>query len=168
MDAGVLIKLGLLVIAFLASTFFSASEAAYLSIQRGKLARLMKIDPVKHRKVNRLAGHPEKFLPTVLTGNNLANTAVAALSTSLAISFLRSPDVAVIASTAVVTVVLLVFGETIPKTIAIRHSVGLAAVLAGPLRVVEAVLLPPIWILGKIVRVVGRVLGIVSDSIGLC
>ncbi len=160
MDAGVLIKLGLLVIALLASAFFSASEAAYLSIQRGKLAQLMKSDPEKFRRVNRLAGHPEKLLPTVLTGNNLANTAAAALGTGLAISFLRSPGLAVIASTAVVTIVLLVFGETIPKVIAVRHSVGFAAVLAGPLRVVEAVLLPPIWVLGKIVRVVGRIFGV--------
>ena len=162
MDGSDFVKLALLLAALVVSALFSASEAAYLSIQRGKLAYLVKSDPKKAERVDRLAGHPEKLLPTVLTGNNLANTGAAALGTGLALSFFTL-NTAVIVSTVGVTVLLLIFGETIPKTIATRHSLGFATIMAGPLRLVETMLLPVVWLLEKLVRAVARLLG-VSDA----
>ena len=162
METSDLVKLALLLAAMLVSALFSASEAAFLSMQRGKLAYLMKSNPKKYGGVDRLAGHPEKLLPTVLTGNNLANTAAAALGTSIALSFL-TPNGAVIASTVGVTILLLVFSETIPKTIATRHSMSFSIAMAAPLRVAETVLLPLVWLLGKLVHGVARMFG-VSDA----
>ena len=78
----------LLLVAVLLSAFFSGSEAAFLSIQRGKLAYMTKSGVKGADKVARIAGHPEKLLPTVLTGNNLVNTAAAVLGTTLALSYL--------------------------------------------------------------------------------
>ncbi|HEU0021336.1 MAG TPA: hemolysin family protein [Dehalococcoidia bacterium] len=159
MEASDIVKLIILLIAMLASALFSATEAAFLSMQRGKLAALTLSNPKQARKVERFASNPEKLLSTVLTGNNLANTGVAAVGTSLALSFLSS-NAAVIASTVVVTVLLLVFSEAIPKTIATRHSIGLATLMSTPLRVVELVLLPAIWTLERVVRGVTRLLGL--------
>ncbi|HZA24682.1 MAG TPA: hemolysin family protein, partial [Dehalococcoidia bacterium] len=120
--------------------------------------------PEKARKVERFASNPGKLLSTVLTGNNLANTAAAALGTALAASFL-SANTAVIAATIGVTIILLVFAEAIPKTIATRHSIGLAILMSGPLRIVEFILLPPIWVLERVVQAVTRLFGVRDSSL---
>lgn len=164
MDTSDIVRLVLLAVALAASAIFSATEAAYLSVQRGRLAALRRTDPAKASRVERLSSRPEKLLSTVLTGNNLANTAAAALGTGLALSFM-SDNNAVIVSTIGVTVLLLIFAEAIPKTIATRYAIGLAAFMALPLRVVEAVLLPPIWLLERLVRGVTTLLGLPETTL---
>ena len=110
MDTSDVIRLVLLGLTVLLSAFFAGSEAAFLSVQRSRIAALI-LDKVKGaERVERLATHPEKLLPTVLTGNNLVNVAAAALGTTLAGSYL-SPNWAVGASIGGVTVLLLLFGE---------------------------------------------------------
>ena len=159
MDGSSVVWLVLMVVALLFSAFFSGSEAAFLSIQRGSLAQLTRRGGERADRVARIAGHPEKLLPTVLTGNNLANTTAAVLGTVLAASYL-SPNVAVIVATVVVTVVLLIFAETIPKTIAARNSTRFAVAVVGPLQVSEMALFPAVWVLERLARGVGRVFGI--------
>jgi len=91
MDTGDAIRLVLLGLAVVLSAFFAGPEAAFLSVQRSKLAALV-LDKVKGaERVEMFATHPEKLLPTVLTGNNLVNVAAAALGTTLAGSYL-SPN----------------------------------------------------------------------------
>ena len=86
MDTSDVIRLVLLGVAVLLSAFFAAAEAAFLSVQRSRLAALV-MDRVKGAEsVERIASRPEKLLPTVLTGNNLVNVAAAALGTALATS----------------------------------------------------------------------------------
>ncbi len=157
MEGGDVWKLVLFFVAMLGSAFFSGSEAAYLSIQRSKLAALMRLDPKRAERIDRLASNPEKLLSTVLTGNNLANTSAAALATGLLLSYF-SPNAAVLASTVGVTILLLVFTEAIPKTIATRYSVGIANAAAFPLRVAETVLLPAAWVVERLVRGMAKVL----------
>lgn len=151
-------------IALLFSAAFSSSEAAFLSIQRGKLAALEKTDVEAANRISRFAGQPEKLLATVLTGNNLANTAAAALGTSITLSYLDG-GAAVVVSTLVVTLILLVFAEAIPKTFATRYSLGFASTAATPLRIVEAILLPPIWLLERLVRGLTAILGLPDGKI---
>ena len=159
MDEGDLIRLGLLLVAVLFSAFFSGSEAAFLSLDRGRVAQLQRSGGRRAERVARLANQPEKLFPTVLTGNNLANTAAASLGTTLAASFL-SINNAVIASTVVVTVVLLLFAETIPKTIAAKNSSRFAMATVGPLKLVEWLLYPVAWVLERLTGAVGRLFGV--------
>ena len=158
MDASTTLYVVLLLVAVLFSAFFSGSEAAFLSIQRGRLAHLVHRGTKGADKVAQIAGHPEKLLPTVLTGNNLANTAAAALGTTLAASFL-SPNIAIIAATAGVTVLLLVVSETIPKTLATKNAERIATTMVGPLQLAEVLLFPAVWVLQKLSGTVGRLFG---------
>lgn len=159
MDGMVIAWLVLLVLALLASAFFSGTEAAFLSVQRGKLAHLVQTGVKGAEKASRLAGNPEKLLPTVLTGNNLVNTAAAALGTALAVTYM-SPGIAIIVSTAGVTVLLLVFSETIPKTVAAKNAERFAISAVRPLQFAESLLFPVVWVLEKLIRTVGRLFGV--------
>ncbi len=162
MEGSDVARLVLLLVALLLSAFFSGSEAAFLSIQRGRLAYLTKNGVKGADKVALIAGHPEKLLPTVLTGNNLVNTAAAVLGTALAMSFLE-PNIAIVAATAGVTILLLVFSEIIPKTVAARNAERFAIIVVGPLLLAEALLLPAVWVLRRLSNSVGRLFG-ASDA----
>ena len=159
MDTSDVIRLVLLGLAVLLSAFFAGSEAAFLSVQRGRIAALV-LDRVKGaERVERLASRPEKLLPTVLTGNNLVNVAAAALGTTLAGSYL-SPNWAVGASVGGVTVLLLLFGEVLPKMIAAKNAEGVALMLVRPLQAAQLLFFPMVWVLEMYSRMVERFFGL--------
>ena len=159
MDESDLVRLILLLVALSFSAFFSASEAAFLSLRRGKLAPLVKSGKKGADRVAQIAGRPEKLLPTVLTGNNLVNVAAAALGTAIAASYL-SPNLAVIVSTAAVTMSLLLFSEILPKTIATKNAERLAMIVVRPLQVAEMLFFPLVWVLERLSRGVARLFGV--------
>ena len=162
MDTSDVIRLVLLGLTVLLSAFFAGSEAAFLSVQRSRLAALI-LDKVKGaERVEKLASNPEKLLPTVLTGNNLVNVAAAALGTTLAGSYL-SPNWAVGVSVGAVTMLLLLFGEILPKVIATKNAEGLALILVRPLQAAQILFFPIVWVLEIYSRMVGRIFGL-SDS----
>ncbi|MDE2900548.1 MAG: DUF21 domain-containing protein, partial [Chloroflexota bacterium] len=107
----------LLVIALAFSALFSSSEAILLSVQRVRLQYMVRSRVPGARVVARLVENPQRFLPTILLANNLTNTAAAALGTAIAVQLIGEGGLAVASATAVVTALLLVFGETVPKAI---------------------------------------------------
>jgi len=125
----------LLVICLLLSAFFSSSETAFISLQRFRLAHLVETKVKGARRVARMIERPEKFLSTVLLGNNFVNTAAAALATILAVS-VWGEEWGVLIATIGVTIILLIFCETTPKTIATRHAEKLSLLFV---RVIEAI-----------------------------
>ena len=164
MDTGDAIRLVLLGLAVVLSAFFAGSEAAFLSVQRSKLAALV-LDKVKGaERVEMFATHPEKLLPTVLTGNNLVNVAAAALGTTLAGSYL-SPNWAVGASIGGVTVLLLLFGEILPKVIATKNAEGMALMLVRPLQAAQILFFPIVWVLEMYSRMVERIFGLSGNRL---
>ena len=71
-------------------------------------------------RVSHIIQRPERFLATVLLGNNLVNTAAAALATGLALNLINNKSLSVLVATAGVTTILLLFGETVPKNSTVR------------------------------------------------
>lgn len=120
---------------------------------------LSRTNPKVGERISRYSLHPERLLSTVLTGNNLVNTAAAAVGTGIAATYV-SEDASVAVATVGVTIILLVFAEAIPKTVATRHPLAVARLMATPLRVVEIALLPVIWLLQRLIRGVTEILGI--------
>ena len=157
MDANV-IYLVLFFVCLLLSGFFSSSEVAFLSLQKIRLRHLADTEGGAAKQVAAMTEKPERLLTTILLGNNLVNTAAAALATTVAISTIGE-GYAVLVATAVVTVLLLVFGEVFPKTVATRYGVRMAMLYATPMRVLIWVLSPIalvfVWIADKLARLVG-------------
>ena len=120
----------LLAVFLFLSAFFSGSEAALLSVQRMRLRHMVSTKTAGAARVERMIEQPERLLPPILLGNNLVNTGAAAIATSIALSLIVDENIAVAAATAVVTIVLLIFGETIPKTVSARHAERVAILVA--------------------------------------
>ena len=121
MDTADLGRLGLLGLFVVLSAFFSGSETALVALSRARLTHLVNIGQPGASRVAQLVHRPEKFLAMVLLSNNLVNTAVAVIGTSLVVNMMGNNSTAVVVSTLGVTLVLLIFGETLPKTIAWRE-----------------------------------------------
>jgi putative hemolysin len=130
----------LLILCLLLSAFFSTSETAFVSLQRIRLQHLVNTKVRGAKQVARMMEKPERLLSTILLGNNFVNTAAAALATFLAISVWGEQGILI--ATIVVTIVLLIFCETTPKTIATRHAEGLSLALARPIEAISWLLTP--------------------------
>ena len=157
-DAGTL-SLALLGALLVLSAFFSGSEAALLAVQRVRIQALANGGSAAAARVVRMTEHPERLLPPILLGNNLVNTAAAAIATTIAIALLRDEGQAVLVATAAVTVVLLVFGETIPKTVAARNPERAAIIVSLPMRLVSLLLLPASYLLQTVSSGVAKIVG---------
>ena len=162
MDTGDLSKLALLILCLALSGFFSASETAFIALPRARLLHLINSGRPGAKRVERLLLHPEKFLATVLLSNNLVNTAAATLATAMAIKFIDNGNLALIVATFGVTLIILLFGETMPKNIAWNRSEAVAFALSRPLTLVGSVLSPAIWLLQGVSSLGNKALGFSS------
>ena len=148
----------LFVICLLLAAFFSSSETAFISLQRIRLEHLVKNNVKGARRVARMIEQPEKFLSTVLLGNNFANVAAAALGTVLAVS-IWGQERGVLIATIGVTILLLIFSETTPKTIATQHAERLSLILVRPIELISWLLTPFVlalsWIASGFTKLVG-------------
>ena len=160
MDTDDLWKLILFIVCLIFSAFFSSSETAFIALSRARLMHLLSIGKPGAQRVSQLVQRREKLLATVLLGNNLVNTGAAALATAVAISLMDSSGYAVLVATVATTAILLVLGETLPKTVAWSRPEGVAFAVSRPLTVVGWVLLPPIQVLRGVSYLFSKRLGI--------
>jgi len=138
----------LLFVCLLLSAFFSSSETAFISLQRIRVEHLVATNVKGAKRVARMIKRPRKLLSTILLGNNFVNTAAAALATVLAVKYW--PEHGVLIATTGVTIVLLIFGETTPKTIATQHAERLSLVFARPIEVISWLFTPFVVVLSWI------------------
>lgn len=147
----------LLFVCLILSAFFSGSETAFISLQKVRLEHLVSTEVRGARRVAKMLQNPDKFLSTVLLGNTFVNTATAGLATWLAIA--RWPEQGVLIATITVTIVLLIFAETIPKTIAANHAERIALIVVGPLEFISWLLNPIVFVLSWISSRAGWFMG---------
>jgi putative hemolysin len=146
-----------LVICLVLSAFFSGSETAFISIQRFRLEHLISTGVKGAGQVGRLIERPERFLSVVLLGNTLVNAAAAALATAMAVFFMGERGV--IVATIALTVILLIFCETTPKTVAAQHSEKLSLVLVRPIQMVSWLFTPFVIVLSWLALAFTKIAG---------
>jgi putative hemolysin len=148
----------ILIIIFIGLTaFFCSSETAYLSLQKVRLEHLVKTNVRGAKRVAQMIERPEKLLSVVLLGINICNTAAAALVTALAVDLWGEQGI--IIATAVITVVILIFAETTPKTFATQHPERLSLLYARPLELVSWIFTPFVAALSWIATGFARIFG---------
>lgn len=147
----------------LASGFFSASEAALMSIPVDRTRQIIEEGGVKGRALQFLADKPNHILTTILIGNNIVNSFIAAMTTSLASRYFNDDVIAI--SVGISTIFILVFGEISPKTFGRANGEKLAVPCIYILRALYFVSYPIVhtfvWViekvLGKNAQLEGRI-----------
>ena len=144
-----------LVVLVLLSAFFSASETAISTVNRIRMRNYADEGNKKAQKVIHMADNYDKTLSTILVGNNIVNIAFASLSTMLFTNLFGVSGVGI--ATLVSTVVVLIFGEILPKSMAKEFSDSFALTVTYPLYWIMLVLTPVVYIFIGIKKGVMRV-----------
>jgi len=140
-----------LIILLALSAFFSMSETALISLSRIRLRSLVDKNVRGAKTIKKLKSNQYGLLSTILIGNNLVNVAAASIATSIAFRII--PNYAVAASTGILTLLILIFGEIIPKSLATYHSVKISLIVAKPILILSYVLSPISMILSMVTGV---------------
>lgn len=155
----------ILVILILLSGFFSAAEAA-LSAYRSNY--LEKLDEEKHPKtyavLKRWLKEPNNMLTGIVIGNNIVNILASSIATIVIVNHFGKGGSAVALATAIMTILILIFGEITPKLMARNNSAKIAESVSVIIYVLSILLTPAVYILIFISRLVGRILGINMTS----
>ncbi len=145
MPDGSTVKIILMIVLLALSAFFSASETAYTSFNRTKMKNLATEGNKRAASALKLAENYDKVLSTILVGNNIVNISLSSLATVWFVELLVNPPLANYAaaiSTVVITVVVLIFGEITPKSLAKEHAEGLAMAILPVLKLFIIILTP--------------------------
>ncbi len=140
---------GIIILLVMCSAFFSSTETAYSSVSKIRLKNYADNGNKKAKRAYEIAENYDKALATLLVGNNIVNIAASALATLLFVSFLGDAN-GTLASTVVLTIVVLIFGEVLPKNIAIENSEKMCMNSSAVLYILMVLLTPVTFVLLKL------------------
>ena len=143
------------------SAFFSGSETALTAASRGKLRSRADKGSAGAERALRITEDNERLIGSVLLGNNLVNILAASLATSLFTRAFGESGVAL--ATLVMTLLVLIFAEVLPKTYAITNAETAAARVSGPIAIVVRTFAPVVGVVRALVRGILRIFGVQTD-----
>ncbi len=150
-DVPLSVLFGILTVLILCSAFFSSSETGMISLNRYRLRHLAKNKHKGAVRATKLLEKPDRLIGTILTGNNLVNFAAAALATIISQRLWPdNPDLAVFVNTILFTLVVLIFAEVTPKTLAAIRPERIAYPASRILIPLQTLLHPFVWFVGAI------------------
>jgi len=152
----------IVIVLLLISAFFAASETALTGSSRASMLRLEKQGSRQAANVNWLLSVRDRMIGALLLGNNIANIGASALATGVFTAWFG--DVGVLYATAVMTALVVIFAEVLPKTIAINSPDRIALAVAWPMHLVVRLLNPLLRLIEAIVRLLTRLLGITTHG----
>lgn len=136
------------------SAFFSGTETAFTSLSEAQVQEIKNTKGKRGRYVSYLTSRPDVLLTTVLVGNNLMNIAGSVMASGITIRLFGSALLGV--TTGVLTLIVLIFGEVVPKQVALVHNVFWTAHVARLIWILSIVLKPVVWFMSAISRLVTR------------
>ena len=160
MDEGVfdLWVVPVIILSLALSAFFAAGETSLTAISRARMAALERQGNSAARRVNRLLASRERLIGAMLIGNNIVNIGASALTTTIFVALFG--DAGVIYATATMSVLVVVFAEVLPKTIAVAKPDRTALLLARPVSITVAVLGPILSAIEAFIRGLLRLFGV--------
>ncbi len=146
-----------LIILVILSAFFSSSEIGMMSLNRYRLRHLVKQNDKQAIRVNQLLSKPDRLLGVILIGNTIANIFASTIATLIGQRLHATAGVAI--ATITLTLIILVFAEMTPKTLAAIHPQKIAFMVSLPLKILQRIFLPLVhltsWIANNLLKLFG-------------
>src|ERR1700743_3069702 len=152
------IALSIVIACLLISGFFAASETALTGASRASMLRLSKQGNSDADVVSGLIAMRQRLIGALLLGNNIANIGASALATGIFTQWFG--EVGVLYATAVMTILVVIFAEVLPKTIAINAPDRVSLAVARPMRALMYILGPLVTVIEAVVRVLLLLFGV--------
>lgn len=172
MDADAVTQLIIIIILICLSAFFSSAETALTTVNKIRNKSLADEGNKKAKLVEKLISNPGKLLSAVLIGNNIVNLSASSITTMFATQIATSLGAGsatasiVGVATGILTVVILIFGEIVPKTVASLNSNKISLLYSKPVYLITIVLTPLIFIMNKLSHFFLLILGMDPDKKG--
>lgn len=148
MDAGDIAQIISLLVLLALSSFFSSSETALTTVNKIRMRTLSENGDKKAERVLRITNDSGKMLSAILIGNNIVNLSASSIATSLAIRYFGNVGAGI--ATGILTILILIFGEVTPKTMATLEADRLALKCAGVIEVIMFLLTPAIFVINRL------------------
>ncbi|WP_210396493.1 HlyC/CorC family transporter [Motiliproteus sediminis] len=161
-DASLELLAGILVLLICLSAFFSGSETGMMSLNRYRLRHMVKQGHSGAKRANHLLQRPDRLIGVILIGNNLVNISAASIATVMAVRVWGDAGIAI--ATFGLTLIVLIFAEVTPKTLAALHPERIAFPAAVLLRPLLTLLYPAVWLVNGITNGLLRLLGVKVDA----
>lgn len=146
------------------SAFFSSAETSMMSLNRYRLKHLRKKNHKGAKRAAKLLERPDRLISLILIGNNLVNILAASIATIIGIRLLGNAGIAV--ASLLLTVVVLIFAEIAPKTIAAFYPEKVAFPASAILTPLLKVFYPVVWLINTITNGLLRLFGIDTNKLG--
>lgn len=172
MDSSIIIGLITIFILVVLSAFFSSAETALTTVNKHRIRALSEEGNKRAALVLRITENPGKMLSAILIGNNIVNLSASSLATTLTAKILLAlglnslESMAGGISTGVLTLIVLVFGEISPKTMATIYSEKLALLYIPVISALTTILTPVIFLINQIANLFLKLLGVDSTKNG--
>jgi putative hemolysin len=153
------LQLSLLIISFVGVAFFTSAEAALISVNKIRVRYLAEQGNSAARAVDRVLSQHEKFFATILLSQNAFTIFATAVGTALAAEMLDHSGYAALITSAIMTVVISIFGEITPKTLAATYSERWSLIAARPVGWVMTLSTPFIYFFTVAPRLIYKLLG---------
>lgn len=162
MDPSAAIQVVVLIILLFLSGFFSSSETSLTTVNKIRIRSLADEGNKRAKAILEVTDDSGKMLSAILIGNNVVNTAAASLTTAIAYEFFGSVYVAI--ASGIITILILLFGEITPKTMATIHAEKMALIYAPVIRLFMKLMTPVIFIINGLSRIILTILRIDPDA----
>ena len=156
------VSLFILIVLIAMSAFFSSSETAFLSISKIKMRQMLKENKKSATPVAKLKQNTDSLLTLILVGNNFVNTFSSSLATSLALSLFGQSGMGI--ATAVMTVLIIIFGEILPKSFAANNPEKMTLLFAKPLTWLKFIMNPLILFFTIFTKAVSKFVGLFQKN----
>ena len=151
-------QLILLIILLMLSGFFSASETALMSLSKIRTRHLVEEGVKGAKLLEKLTDNPNKLLGSILIGNNIVNIGASALASSI-IAKVVGGTTGIAIATGVMTVLILIFGEITPKSLAKQNTEAVSLKVIKPINFIVKIFTPFVWIFGHISAFIIKLFG---------
>lgn len=161
-DASMEMLFAILVALIFLSGFFSGSETGMMSLNRYRLKHLLQGDHKGAKRASKLLDRPDRLIGLILIGNNLVNILASAIATVIAIRLWGTAGILI--ATLTLTLVILIFAEITPKTIAALHPERVAFPASWILLPLLKIMYPLVWLVNTVTNALLRQLGVDPDK----
>jgi len=148
----------------LLSGYFSASETAITSVNKVRLRNQAENNNAKAKRSLKMADNFDQSISTILIGNNIVNIALAAIATNIATQVYGREGSTLLISTTVITILVLIFGEILPKSLAKQFAEKYLLLISASLMTVMKLFFPITWLFVQLKVGVNKLIGVGKDE----